>query len=126
MKDKLYFDKTKRNSMPVLRADNSPVTQVKEGVTRYLVHTNDLMTVVIDFNNGPWATPDPPHQHIHEQTSYVAAGEIIFFCEGEPDARLSAGDMFFVPSNKLHAIQVLSKHVRLVDSFNPIRADFIS
>ena len=111
--------------MPILRSENRQVTTVKEGVTRYLIHANDLMTVVIDFNNGPWAVPDPPHRHIHEQTTYVAAGEIIFFCEGEPDARLSAGDMFCVPSNKLHSIQVLSEHVRLVDSFNPVRADFL-
>jgi len=111
--------------MPILRAENKQVTTVKDGVTRYLIHANDLMTVVIDFTNGPWAAPDPPHRHIHEQTTYVAAGEIIFFCEGEPDARLSAGDMFCVPSNKLHSIQVLSEHVRLVDSFNPLRADFL-
>lgn len=111
--------------MPVLRAENTPVTNVKDGVTRYLIHGVDLMTVVIDFNNGPWEAPDPPHKHVHEQTTYVADGEIIFFCEGEPDARLSAGDLFSVPANKLHAIQVLSEHVRLVDSFNPLRTDFL-
>ena len=111
--------------MPTFRAENTPVTPVKDGVTRYLIHGHDLMTVVIDFHNGPWQVPDPPHQHVHEQTSYVAAGEIIFFCEGEPDTRLKAGDMFFVPSNKLHAIQVLSEHVRLIDSFNPVRTDFL-
>jgi len=111
--------------MPVLRAETIRPTPVKDGVTRYLVHGHDLMMVVIDFNNGPWQAPDPPHRHVHEQTTYVAAGEIIFFCEDEPDARLSAGDMFCVPSNKLHAIQVLSPHVRLVDSFNPIRTDFL-
>jgi quercetin dioxygenase-like cupin family protein len=111
--------------MPVLRAAHTPVTKVKDSVTRYLIHANDLMTVVIDFNNGPWESPDPPHSHVHEQTTYVAAGEIIFFCEGEPDARLSAGDMFCVPSNKQHTIQVLSEHVRLVDSFNPVRTDFL-
>jgi quercetin dioxygenase-like cupin family protein len=111
--------------MPVLRAENTPVTNVRDGVTRYLIHGSDLMTVAIDFNNGPWEAPDPPHKHVHEQTTYVADGEIIFFCEGEPDARLSAGDLFFVPANKLHAIQVLSEHARLVDSFNPLRTDFL-
>jgi quercetin dioxygenase-like cupin family protein len=111
--------------MPVIHAEKTAVTQVKEGVTRYLIHEQRLMTVVIDFNNGPWEVPDPPHSHVHEQTTYVAAGEIIFFCEGEPDARLKEGDMFCVPSGKLHTIQVLSTHVRLIDSFTPLRTDFL-
>ena len=65
------------------------------------------------------------HFHVHEQATYVAAGEFIFFCEGEPEQKLSAGDMFWVPSNKKHTIQLLSKKVRLIDSFNPIREDFL-
>jgi quercetin dioxygenase-like cupin family protein len=84
------------------------------------------MLVVIDFNNGPWTAPEPFHSHIHEQASYVAEGELIFSCEGEPDKRLSSGDMFWVPSNKNHTIQLLSATARLIDSFNPLREDFLA
>ena len=111
--------------MAVLKEAEAQITRVKEGITRRHLHTEDLMMVVIDFNNGPWSEPDPVHQHVHEQTSYVAEGEIIFICEGEPDQYLKKGDMFSVPSGKLHAIQVLSSTARLVDSFNPIRRDFL-
>lgn len=111
--------------MPVLKSDNVAATKVKEGVERRLVHTHNLMTAVIDFTNGPWTEPDPMHQHVHEQTTYIAEGEIIFFCEGEPEQHLKAGDMFWVPSNKKHSIRLLSKQARLVDSFNPVREDFI-
>jgi quercetin dioxygenase-like cupin family protein len=111
--------------MPVLKAKGAKLTLVKEGVNRRLVHTSNLMMVVIDFENGPWSVPDPPHSHVHEQTTYVEAGEIIFFCEGEPDQRLSAGDMFCVPSNQNHTIQLLSASARLIDSFNPIREEFL-
>ena len=111
--------------MPVLKSKEVKMTTVKEGVSRRLVHANDLMMVVIDFNNGPWSVPDPPHAHVHEQTTYVAEGEIIFFCEGESDQKLSAGDMFWVPSNKSHTIQLLSKSAKLIDSFNPIRKEFL-
>ncbi|RAW00407.1 cupin domain-containing protein [Pseudochryseolinea flava] len=111
--------------MPVLKYNETPAHQVKEGVNRKLLYLNDLMTVIIDFTNGPWDEPDAPHSHPHEQTCYLAEGEIIFICEGEPDQILKAGDMFSVPSNKLHTIQLLSKTARLVDSFNPIRRDFI-
>jgi quercetin dioxygenase-like cupin family protein len=110
--------------MSVIKSD-SPPTHVKDGVTRRLIHGNDLMTVVIDFTNGPWAEPDPPHHHVHEQTTYVAEGELIFFCEDEQQQRLKTGDMFFVPSGKKHTIQVLSTTLRLIDNFNPIRSDFL-
>jgi mannose-6-phosphate isomerase-like protein (cupin superfamily) len=111
--------------MPVLLFDQHPATVVRPGLERKLIHTGDLMTVVIDFTDGPWAQPEPPHSHPHVQTCYIAAGEILFFCEGEPEAHLRAGDMFCVPSGKLHNVQLLTPHARLVDSFSPIREDFL-
>ena len=111
--------------MSVVKANEITSTVVKPGVKRYLIHGKDLMMVVIDFDNGPWLEPEPPHSHVHEQTSYVAEGEIIFFCEGEADQHLKKGDMFFVPSNVKHTIRLLTKTVRLIDSFNPLRTDFI-
>ena len=101
------------------------MTPVREGVSRRLIHANNLMMVVINFTNGPWAEPEPFHRHVHEQATYVAEGEILFFCEGEKAEKLTAGDMFWVPSDKEHGIQLLSNHAKLVDSFNPIRKDFI-
>jgi Uncharacterized conserved protein, contains double-stranded beta-helix domain len=111
--------------MAVLKFDEVKATPVREGVERKLIHTNNLMSVVIDFTNGPWAEPEPTHSHVHEQISYVASGEIIFVCEGEPNQRLKAGDMFSVPSGKQHGIQLLTPTARLVDNFNPIRAEFL-
>lgn len=111
--------------MPVLKINENPSQRIRDGVTRRLVHGKNLMLVVIDFDNGPWAEPEPFHFHVHEQATYVAEGEFIFFCEGEPDQRLRKGDMFFVPSNKKHTIQLLSKTVKLIDSFNPLREDFL-
>lgn len=111
--------------MAVLQFDSVPYEKVKEGVQRKIIHTGDLMTVLIDFTNGPWEEPEPPHAHPHVQTSYVALGEIIFYCEGEPDQHLKAGDLFAVPSGKKHTIRLLTEKVRLVDSFNPVREDFL-
>ena len=79
---------------------------------------------MVDFNDGPASTPDPPHAHSHEQVSYVAAGEIILVM-GEEKTRLSAGDLFTVPANIPHAVQTLSSYVRLIDAFNPTRKDFL-
>ncbi len=111
--------------MATLLYDQVPATQVRVGLERKLIHCNDLMTVLIDFTDGPWENPEPYHSHPHEQTSYIASGEIIFFCEGEEPVQLKSGDMFAVPSGKQHTIQLLSSTARLIDSFNPIREDFL-
>jgi quercetin dioxygenase-like cupin family protein len=92
--------------------------------SRYLAHSDNLMMVVIDFNDGPTGEPDPPHNHPHEQISYVAAGEIIAVL-GEERIRLAAGDMFVVPPDVFHSVQLLTSHVRLVDTFTPLREDFL-
>ena len=111
--------------MAVLKFDDIPYTTVKEGVRRKLMMTEDLMIVLIDFTNGPWEKPDSPHSHPHQQTSYVAEGEIIFYCEGEPEEHLKAGDMYAVPSGKKHTVKLLTTKVRLIDSFYPVREDFL-
>jgi quercetin dioxygenase-like cupin family protein len=97
---------------------------IAQGRTRYLAHTDNLMMAVIDFNDGPTSQPDPPHSHPHEQVSYVASGEINLFLDNAP-VRLGPGDMFTVPANVPHAVQLLSDEVRLIDAFTPIREEFL-
>lgn len=97
---------------------------IKPGRTRYLTHTNDLMMVVMDFSDGPCNLPDPPHSHPHEQITYVASGELVFFV-GDTPHQLKAGDMIAIPSNVPHTIQLLTPTVRLIDTFSPIREDFL-
>jgi len=111
--------------MAVLKFDETPFEEVREGLKRKIAYTGDLMTVLLDFTDGPWLGKEPPHSHPHVQTSYVAEGELIFFCEGEPDQHLKAGDIFIVPSGKLHTIQLLSRTARLIDNFSPVREDFL-
>jgi len=108
----------------VKHAEITPIA-IGEKRTRYLAQTPQLMMAVIDFNDGPTPAPDSPHFHPHEQVSYVAAGEILFFLDGVP-TRLSPGDMYTVPSGVPHAVQLLTAHVRLVDCFHPPREDFLS
>lgn len=110
--------------MPVLKQSDASVQTVKAGVTRRMLHTDKLHMVVIDFTNGPWTEPDPFHNHVHDQVTFVAEGELYFLCEGEDRQYLKAGDMFSVASNKMHTIQLLSKTARLIDSFTPLREDF--
>ena len=110
--------------MGILKQEEAVVETIGEKRTRYLTHTDTLMMVVIDFNDGPTSEPDPPHDHPHEQVSYVAAGEIVVFLDGEP-TQLGPGDIFTVPPNIPHSVQLLTKHDRLVDTFTPLREDFL-
>ena len=94
------------------------------GRRRQLIHLGNLMMVVFDFNDGPMEEPEAPHSHQHEQISYVAGGSVIFF-RGTEKFELSEGAMIAVPAGIPHCIQTLTQHVRLIDSFSPIREDFL-
>lgn len=109
----------------VLVRTETPSDGFRAGFSRRIIHTGGLMTVVIDIDNGPWAEPDPLHSHPHEQTAYVAEGEVLFLCEGQAPKRLVAGDLYAIPPNIPHGIQLLSKTARLIDNFTPIREDFL-
>ena len=111
--------------MSIQKFTETSLEIVRPGLERRIIHTSNLMTVIVDFSDGPWAEAEPFHSHPHEQTSYVAEGEIIFFCDGEPDQHLRAGDMFAAVSDQKHTIRLLSPSARLIDSFNPIRQEFI-
>jgi len=110
--------------MAVERYEEMKVVSIRAGAERRQGHTDNLMMVIIDFDDGPQTEPDPPHSHPHEQLSYVAEGEIYFFLDDEC-SKLDSGDIFLVPPHRPHSIQLLTKHVRLVDCFTPIRQDFL-
>lgn len=111
--------------MSILKFNESVPQIIRDGMERRLISTSNLMTVIVDFTDGPWAEAEPFHSHPHEQTSYIAEGEIIFYCEGEPEQYLKAGDLFATGSNQKHTIRLLTPKARLIDSFNPIRQEFI-
>jgi quercetin dioxygenase-like cupin family protein len=111
--------------MGIVKSAEVVPEEIAPGRRRYLAHTDKLMMVVIDFYDGPTDQPDPPHTHPHEQVSYVASGEVIFFLGDEPH-RLGPGDIYSVPPDVPHSVQLLTEHVRLVDTFHPIRQEFLS
>lgn len=110
--------------MTIVKFSDVEKEAIAAGRARYLAHTDHLMVVVIDFEDGPQVEPDPPHSHPHEQVTYVAEGELYFFVDGEPH-KLGPGDLITVPGDVPHTIQLLSDKVRLVDTFTPLRDDFL-
>ncbi len=110
--------------MEVMKYAETEPIRVAPGVNRRFVHTERLMTVIVDLTEGPKSVPDPFHSHPHDQTTYVASGEVLFFMEGESPEHLHPGDLVAIPANKPHAIQLLSETARLIDNFTPLREDF--
>lgn len=110
--------------MGVLKSSDVTPTIITPGRRRYLTHLPHLMMVVMDFEDGPASRPDPPHSHPHEQISYVVSGEINLIL-GNEITHLNPGDIFTVPSNVPHSIQLLTPKARLVDTFTPIREEFL-
>jgi quercetin dioxygenase-like cupin family protein len=110
--------------MGIVKESEALKQTIAEGRTRFIARTDRLMMAVIDFADGPASEPDPPHTHPHEQISYVAEGEVYFFIEDRKH-HLRAGDLFTVPGNVPHCVQLLTDKVRLVDTFTPIREDFL-
>jgi quercetin dioxygenase-like cupin family protein len=105
--------------------DNPVIREkVSDGFDRTLAYLDDIMVAVCEFTNGPAIKPDPPHSHHHEQITYVAEGELLFF-KGEEEFHLGKGDIITIPSQMSHCIQTLSKKVVLIDSFSPVRKDFL-
>jgi quercetin dioxygenase-like cupin family protein len=88
---------------------------------RVLVHTDELMMVEFAFEKGGVGVP---HSHPHVQASYVAEGRFEVTIDGRSEV-LEAGSSFIVPSNLVHGVKALEIG-RLVDSFAPYRADFLS
>jgi quercetin dioxygenase-like cupin family protein len=108
----------------LINAD-SEWTQLAPGLRRKLIHTDQLMMVVVEFTEGPAEVPDPFHDHPHEQVSYIAEGELILFIKGIGEKRLKEGDLFAVPSGIPHTVQTLTPLVRIIDSFTPLREEFL-
>jgi quercetin dioxygenase-like cupin family protein len=98
--------------------------KLSPGTERTVAWLENIMVVVFDYKDGPMEHPEPPHSHTHEQISYVAEGELIFF-KGNEEYHLYKGDLITVPSEIKHCIRTVSRYVRLIDSFSPVRKDFL-
>jgi quercetin dioxygenase-like cupin family protein len=113
--------------MTILKYANMPVAEPAPNTLRREAHTDNIMVTVVDFVDGP-SPAAPPHQHPHEQISYMAEGKVNFIV-GEGDERtvdlLEPGDLVVVPPNAPHTVEPLTESARLIDCFCPIREEFL-
>lgn len=98
--------------------------KISDNFKRTIVHLDNVMVVVCDFTNGPMTEPEAPHSHPHEQITYVVEGDL-FYYKDDKEFHLKKGDLITVPSGVRHCVRTLSKDVKLIDSFSPVRKDFL-
>lgn len=85
------------------------------GLERWILGTDQLMKFVVDIENGPWAAADPVHTHPHAQITYVVEGEILISCDDLKPVRLNSGDLYAIPANRAHCMQLLSQQARIIE-----------
>ena len=102
-------------------SDNIEWQELGSGVKRKILgYNNGLMMVIVAFETGAIGSL---HSHEHTQISYIESG-VFKVIIGDKESVLKQGDGFYAPPNVVHGVVCLEAGV-LVDSFNPVRADFL-
>lgn len=95
--------------------------KIDENLERAIIgYDNALMQTIVKFKKGGIGYL---HQHIHSQVAFIVKGSFEVQIEEEKKI-LHSGDTFFIPSHKMHGVVCLEEGI-LVESFSPIRKDFL-
>jgi quercetin dioxygenase-like cupin family protein len=94
-----------------------------------LAYGDGLMNTLCIFERGLDVNATIPfHQHEQVQTTYVLKGSFKFaikYADHVDVQTVNVGDSIYFPSNHEHGCIPLEDDSRLIDSFNPIREDFL-
>lgn len=82
--------------------------------------SRQAMLVKVKFEKGAIGTP---HTHYHTQVTYVVSGKFEFTVGNEKQI-VAAGDGIYIEPDTMHGCVCLEAGV-LIDSFAPMRADFL-
>lgn len=95
--------------------------KVGEGIERQILgYDGQLMLVKVKFEKGAVGSP---HEHFHSQSTYVASG-VFEFTVGDDTVIVKAGDGIYMEPDIIHGAVCLEAGI-LIDTFSPMRADFL-
>ncbi|MCC8188791.1 MAG: cupin domain-containing protein [Bacteroides sp.] len=95
--------------------------KVGEGIERQIMgYDGQLMLVKVKFEKGAVGMA---HEHYHSQATFIVSGVFEFHTDGEKRV-VSAGDGIYFAPDVLHGCTCLEPGV-LIDTFSPMRADFL-
>lgn len=100
-----------------------PWDELGDGIRRKIVgHTPDLMSVLVQFDQGAIGTP---HAHdVHDQIAFVISGSFEATVGGQKRL-LRVGDAFVAPHHTEHGVVALEPNSTLLDQFSPRRDDYL-
>jgi quercetin dioxygenase-like cupin family protein len=88
---------------------------------KIIVSGEDLMLAEVHFKKGGIGAL---HRHTdHEQAGYIAKGSFELTLGSEKKV-VRQGDCYYAPKNVLHGVVALEDSI-IIDSFTPIREDFL-
>ncbi len=107
----------------IINKESKPLIQTDDKTSRrVLVYGPSLMLVEFRFQKGGVGKI---HQHdSHEQVGYVAKGSFEITVGGEKKIARE-GDCYYADRNVLHGVVALEEDSVLIDTFTPIRIDFL-
>ncbi|MEI0605410.1 cupin domain-containing protein [Brachyspira pulli] len=88
---------------------------------RILAHSDNLMTVYMEFDEN--AVAEPHSHNEHEQITYILEGEFQFNVNGQ-EYFCKPGDTLHFAKNMAHGCKCIKKG-KLLDTFTPQREDFL-
>ena len=108
--------------MAHVKNEQIAVEELDKGLSRQIMgYTKNLMLVRVFFKKGAIGYR---HTHLHEQVSYVEKGKFEVDIDGKKEI-LTAGDAFVVEPHIEHGAICLEDGI-LIDTFSPMREDFIN
>jgi quercetin dioxygenase-like cupin family protein len=101
---------------------SAPMESVAPGIRRFVFTLEKLMGVYIEAEPGVQMAE---HSHPHEQIGMIIRGKSLWRVGGK-ESILEAPAMYRLPSEELHAVEVLGDETAIfLDFFSPIREDFL-
>lgn len=111
-----------RNSKKYILTKDIEWEELGGGVSRkFLGYDNQIMMVLVKFEKGALGSP---HSHFHTQATYCVSGKFEFEIAGEKQV-VNGGDGVYIEPNLLHSAVCLEEGM-LIDTFSPVREDFLT
>lgn len=108
-------------SEPFVVAKETAMEDLGDGIKRQILgYGPEIMIVRVWFEKG---AVGQVHSHRHSQSTYVESGSFEVFIDGEKRV-LGAGDSFYIAPHLDHGAVCLTAGV-LIDTFSPLREDFL-
>ena len=98
-----------------------PAARIAPGIDRQMIWGERIMVCRLRLDPR---VVTAVHSHPHEQVTFVERGRVQFFIDGQSRIA-SAGDLLVFPPHCEHGATMLDEEVVLIDTFSPVREDFL-